>query len=128
MIKTTPFIIAEISANHNGSLKQLKKLIDNAKEHGANAVKIQTYDFLRYGSLRGLVKNVAADVSRNAAGNPYFRVVIETDKTFLGETAGSLPITSGMLAEVNIKTGNRSVFDYLVSPILKLRHAAFKER
>lgn len=44
MIKTTPFIIAEISANHNGSLKQLKKLIDNAKEHGANAVKIQTYD------------------------------------------------------------------------------------
>ena len=38
MIKTTPFIIAEISANHNGSLKQLKKLIDNAKEHGANCV------------------------------------------------------------------------------------------
>jgi pseudaminic acid synthase len=44
MKKTTPFIIAEISANHNGSLKQLKRLIDNAKEHGANAVKIQTYN------------------------------------------------------------------------------------
>ena len=91
-------------------------------------VKIQTYDFLRYGSLSGRVKNVAADVSKNAAGNAYFRVVIETDKTFLGEKSGSLPITSGMLAEVNIKTGNRSVFQYLVSPILKLRHAAFKER
>ena len=44
MKKTTPFIIAEISSNHNGSLNRLKKLIDSAKEHGADAVKIQTYD------------------------------------------------------------------------------------
>ena len=44
MKKTTPFIIAEISSNHNGSLNRLKKLIDSAKEHGADAIKIQTYD------------------------------------------------------------------------------------
>ena len=44
MKKTIPFIIAEISANHNGSLSRLKKLIDNAKVNGANAIKIQTYD------------------------------------------------------------------------------------
>ncbi len=44
MKKTTPFIIAEISANHNGSFSKLKKLIDNAKINGADAVKIQTYD------------------------------------------------------------------------------------
>ena len=39
-----PFFIAEISANHNGSLPQLKKLIDCAKQNGADAVKIQTYE------------------------------------------------------------------------------------
>ncbi len=38
-----PFIIAEISANHNGSLEHAKKLIDLAKKSGANAVKLQTY-------------------------------------------------------------------------------------
>lgn len=38
-----PFIIAEISANHNGSIKQAKKLIKLAKDEGASAVKIQTY-------------------------------------------------------------------------------------
>lgn len=38
-----PFIIAEISANHNGSLSQAKKLIKLAKKQGADAVKIQTY-------------------------------------------------------------------------------------
>jgi len=39
-----PFIIAEISANHNGSLKNAKKLIKTAKMNGADAVKLQTYE------------------------------------------------------------------------------------
>jgi pseudaminic acid synthase len=41
--KNIPFFIAEISANHNGSLVQAKKLIKIAKEYGADAVKLQTY-------------------------------------------------------------------------------------
>jgi len=39
-----PFLIAEISANHNGSLKNAKKLILTAKNNGADAVKLQTYE------------------------------------------------------------------------------------
>ena len=38
-----PFIIAEISANHNGSIFNAKKLINLAKRSGANAIKLQTY-------------------------------------------------------------------------------------
>jgi pseudaminic acid synthase len=41
--KTTPFFIAEISSNHNGSLTQAKRLIKTAQMHGADAVKLQTY-------------------------------------------------------------------------------------
>ena len=37
------FIVAEISANHSGSLNTLKKTMLKAKQVGANAVKIQTY-------------------------------------------------------------------------------------
>ena len=39
----SPFIIAEISANHNGSLQNCFNLIKEAKKNGASAVKIQTY-------------------------------------------------------------------------------------
>ena len=96
---------------------------------GQNAeVKIQTYDFLRYGSLNGVVKNVAADASTDFRGEPYFRVEIETDRNYLGKDVGALPITPGMQAEINIKTGKRSVFNYLLSPVLKTWHAAFRER
>ena len=42
-LKKTPFFVAEISANHNGSLLHAKKLIKIAKEYGADAVKLQTY-------------------------------------------------------------------------------------
>tara|TARA_B100000900_G_C20560344_1_gene708619 strand:- start:79 stop:1110 length:1032 start_codon:yes stop_codon:yes gene_type:complete len=42
-INQTPFIIAEISANHNGSIDRAKKMINLAKKCGANAVKLQTY-------------------------------------------------------------------------------------
>ena len=49
-------------------------------------VKILTYDFLRYGSLPGLVKNVAADTSTDFRGDPYFRVEIETEKIILEKT------------------------------------------
>ena len=38
-----PYFIAEISANHNGSLTNAKKLISDAKKYGADYVKLQTY-------------------------------------------------------------------------------------
>jgi sialic acid synthase SpsE len=41
--KKTSFFVAEISANHNGSLLHVKKLIKIAKKYGADAVKLQIY-------------------------------------------------------------------------------------
>ena len=38
-----PYVIAELSANHNGSLDRARRLIDLAKSTGVDAVKIQTY-------------------------------------------------------------------------------------
>lgn len=44
MFNQTPSLVAEISANHNGSLKQAKQLIKISKKYGADAVKLQTFD------------------------------------------------------------------------------------
>lgn len=91
-------------------------------------VKISTYDFVRYGGLDGVVSEVAPDSSFEDNGDAYFRVRVRTDKTYLGAEPGSLPISAGMLATVDIKTGNKTVAEYLVRPVLKLRHEAFRER
>jgi len=91
-------------------------------------VKISTYDFVRYGGLDGRVIAVAPDASTDENGAPYFRVVVQTDKTYLGKTKDLLPITPGMEATVDIHTGRKSVMDYLVKPVLKLKDEAFRER
>jgi len=92
-------------------------------------VKISTYDFVRYGGLDGVVERIAADTNTDQASNqPYYEVIVRTQKTYLGEKTGEYPITPGMQATVDIHTGRRSVLNYLVKPVLKLRNEAFRER
>jgi adhesin transport system membrane fusion protein len=92
-------------------------------------VKISTYDFIRYGALEGKVILIAADANTDRAGSePYFRVIVETEKAHLGDDPTTLQITPGMQATVDIQTGKRSVAFYLTKPVLKLRNEAFRER
>lgn len=99
-------------------------------QEGQNAmVKISSYDFVRYGGLRGKVTFVAPDADTNEqTQEPYYRVVVKTTKAYLGSQEGDLPITPGMLAVVDIRTGSKSVIEYLVRPVLKIRYEAFRER
>jgi membrane fusion protein, adhesin transport system len=94
----------------------------------AASVKISTYDFTRYGGLEGRVTQIAGDADLDEQRQAYFRVFAETDKAYLGEEAGVWPITPGMQATVDIRTGERTVLDFLLRPVLKLKHEAFRER
>lgn len=91
-------------------------------------VKVSTYDYARYGGLDGEVILVAPDSTTDQKGNVYFRVVVQPEKTYLGRRPGELPITPGMQATADIHTGTKSVMEYLIKPVLKLRHEAFRER
>jgi len=91
-------------------------------------VKVTSYDFIRYGGLEGTVTHVAPDSDLDDAGNPYFLVKVATDKAWLGTKEGDLPIRPGMQASVDIKTGAKSVLEYLIRPVLKIRYEAFHER
>lgn len=98
------------------------------EENQAAVVKINTYDFIRYGSLDGTVIHVAPDSTTSPEGETYFRVIVQTDKTYLGDHEGLYEITPGMEATVDIHTGEKSVVEYLVKPVLKMKHEAFRER
>jgi len=98
------------------------------EENQDAVVKINTYDFIRYGSLEGKVLHVAPDSTTSPEGETYFRVIVQTDKTYLGEQEGLYEITPGMEATVDIHTGTKSVIEYLVKPVLKMKHEAFRER
>jgi len=91
-------------------------------------VKVTSYDFVRYGGLEGRVDFISPDTDLDTDGNPYFLVKVKTDKAYLGTKEGDLPITPGMQASVDIQTGSKSVLEYLIRPVLKIRYEAFHER
>lgn len=92
-------------------------------------VKVTAYDFSIYGGLTGTVQQVSADsVYDEATREAYFTVVVETDRAWLGAGAHKLPITPGMVCDVEILTGRKSVLAYLLKPIMKARDEALRER
>jgi type I secretion membrane fusion protein, HlyD family len=97
-------------------------------------VKITAYDYAIYGGLKGVVEHISPDTLKDdqkaAAGRPddtYYRVLILTDSSTLEAGGKSLPIIPGMVASVEVRTGEKTILDYLLKPVLKAREA-FRER
>ena len=94
-------------------------------------VKITAYDFGVYGGLDGVVEHISPDTlkedSRLAAATSgeetYYRVLVRTKEAALNFKGKSLPIMPGMTATVDIRSGQKSILDYLLKPIYKAREA-----
>ncbi|MDV0439046.1 HlyD family efflux transporter periplasmic adaptor subunit [Xanthomonas sacchari] len=87
-------------------------------------VKITAYDYTIYGELNGTVEQISADTieEQTAHGKEsFYQVLIRTDGSQLRRNGDTLPIIPGMVAEVDILTGKRSVLNYLLRPLLKAR-------
>ncbi len=90
-------------------------------------VKLTAYDSARYGHLDGELIRIGAN-SITQGEHTYFEVEVRTATNNLGTTDLPLPITAGMMAEVNVITGNKTVLEYLMKPFLRLKDRAFTER
>lgn len=89
-------------------------------------VKITAYDYSIYGGLDGKVTVISPDTIRDEVKQEefYYRVYIRTDKDKLTNKAGQhFSITPGMVATVDIKTGNKTIIDYLIKPFNKAKEA-----
>lgn len=92
------------------------------------SVKITAYDYLLYGALEGEVVRIGADTIQGADGAEFFQVIVRTDRSYLGTSDNPLPITPGMVATVDIQTGEKTVLSYLAKPLLRAQSEALRER
>jgi len=88
-------------------------------------VKFTAYDFSIYGGLEAEVSQIGADSVVDEKGNAFFRVKVRTLKPSLG---ANLPIIPGMVAQVDILTGKKTVLSYLLKPVLRAKANALTER
>lgn len=92
------------------------------------SVKLTAYDYSIYGGLKAELVNISADTITDEEGNTFYKIRVRTDKNYLGTEERPLPIIPGMVAQVDIMTGKRSVLHYLLKPFNKARQGAFRER
>jgi hemolysin D len=108
-------------------------------------IKVDTFDFTRYGLLHGRVVNLSQDAiilddqpSKNdktagAAGDPksqelVYAARVSLDRTRMRIDENMVNLSPGMSVTVEIKTGSRSVLSYLLSPLFRYEHESLRER
>lgn len=114
------------------------------------AIKVDAFNFNRYGLLKGKVVSVSSDAitqnkspeqqktDRETGGQDdssepvtqelVYAARIALDTSTMDIDGKQLELTPGMAVTVEIKTGSRRIIEFLLSPLLKLRHEAFHER
>lgn len=96
-------------------------------------VKLTAYDYAIYGGLEGEVTLLSPDTLQDKTrpsdlklrpDESYYRVLVKTNKNSLTDKNGEvMPIIPGMIASVDIKTGQKTVFEYLTKPITRMKQA-----
>jgi len=114
-------------------------------------VKVESFPYTRYGSIKAHVTRIARDAipspdasaiegdparATNAAGyaggermqNLVFAVALEPDVSAMSVDGVERPLTSGMAVTVELKTGSRRLIEYLFSPLIEVASRAMRER
>jgi hemolysin D len=118
----------------------------------AAELKVEAFTYTRYGLVHGFVRSVSRDALRNerdafssdrdpslARSRPVdgkesgptdsaYVARISLDETSVETEQGSLPLEPGMTVTAEIKTDQRRVISYVLSPFTRYRHEALRER
>ncbi len=92
----------------------------------AALVKFTAYDFSTYGGLEATLDHIGADTITDEKGNAFYIVRVRTTRSTIGDA--HMPIIPGMVAEVDILTGKKSLLSYLMKPVLRAKANALTER
>jgi adhesin transport system membrane fusion protein len=91
-------------------------------------VKLTAYDFSIYGGLPAKLERISADTIKDEKDESFYLIYLRTDKNYIFHKNVKLNIIPGMTTTVDILTGKKTVFDYLLKPILKAKNEALRER
>ena len=89
-------------------------------------VKLSAYDYAIFGGLEGEVVTISPNTVRDQVkpDQVYYRAYIRTREDHLTNAAGArFPIVPGMIATVDIRTGEKTVWQYLIKPFNRAQEA-----
>jgi hemolysin D len=112
---------------------EVEAMLDNrdvgfVHEGQAVAVKIDAYDYTKYGNLHGTVRHVSHDAVQDERRGLLYPVRIALTQSTIAIDGKRLPITAGMAVNLDIKTGTRRVIEFVISPLIRHQKEALRER
>ena len=94
---------------------------------GAKAnIRLSAYDYTKYGTLSGVVERIGADTITDENRETFYQVIVSTDSEE-SKIPDEMRVIPGMIATVDVSNGERTVLEYLLKPILKIRDHALRE-
>ena len=91
-------------------------------------IKLTAYDYSRYGGLEGHITRIGADATRRPDRDEQaFVVQVRTETNILDADGAALEIIPGMVAEIDILAGRKTVLEYLTQPVIRVRDRALRE-
>lgn len=94
----------------------------------AAKIKIDAFDYSRYGAIDGVVERISPTTDADEKGGVYYKVRIAIAKPYFGSEPGKLNLLPGMTGEADIVTGDKTIFQYLWKPVFTNVKEAFGER
>lgn len=91
-------------------------------------IKVDAFDFGRFGALSGTVTEISATTIVNPQGVAYYEVLVDIPRPFFREDAKRFGLLPGMTGEIDILTGKKTVFEYVWKPIYTNLDLALTER
>ncbi|MDD3530629.1 MAG: HlyD family type I secretion periplasmic adaptor subunit [Gallionellaceae bacterium] len=82
-------------------------------------IKVDAFPFMQYGVLPGRLIWISPDAENDAQRGLYYRARIESERTSLFHNGKEMPMRPGMSVTVDVKTGERRIIDFFLSPLLK---------
>jgi hemolysin D len=91
-------------------------------------VKLETFPFTRYGTVPATVTHLAADAVADDKRGAIFPAILTLQQTHLIVEGKRVALAPGMNLSAEIRTGQRKVIDYLMSPARRAVAESLKER
>ena len=98
------------------------------QEGQAAAVKIDAFEYTKYGTIPGKVTNVSRDAIQDEKKGLLYSTKITLAQSTILVNGRNMPLSAGMSVNVEIKTGDRRIIEYVLSPVLQHKQESLHER
>ena len=97
----------------------LNKDIGFLKEGQKAEVKLDTFPFQKYGTIKGKVVSISPDAFEDEKMGPVYKIKVEMERLYIAVDGKKVPVSPGMAVSVEVKTNKRRIIEFFLSPIVK---------